>query len=151
MLWRGLMPDLFQSLSEGLYIMLARNLDFSPAASDLPFTIQVVYADLSAHGLTDDDCGRVEHALNMIGRTCQRWPTTKTIIDSLPPKYHESHLMLEKTETEEQRQVRRNKQAENLRLIKEMAQAMASVPIEKRQKPEPEYNEAELIAGRQVI
>lgn len=143
--------DLFQSVSEGLYIMLARNMDFSPAAEDLPFTIQVIYQDLCDHGFGDDDCSRIEHALNMIGRTCQRWPTTKTIIDSVPPKHQTNIPMLKKLESDEEKKSRLERGAENMRRIKAMARELASRPVEKREKPEPEYNETELLAGRKAV
>ena len=55
--------------------MLARNLDFAPAAEDLPKTAKVMTHDLFRFGYTDDDSERIARAIDEAGRTYSRFPT----------------------------------------------------------------------------
>ena len=65
--------------------MLARQLDYAPTADELPFTVQVMTDDLVNHGLRDIDAPRVREAFARLGAALQKWPTTRTVIEALPP------------------------------------------------------------------
>ena len=65
--------------------MLARQLDYAPTADELPFTVQVMTDDLVNHGLRDIDAPRVREAFARLGPALQKWPTTRTVIEALPP------------------------------------------------------------------
>ncbi len=59
--------------------MLARNLEFSPAADELPMVAQVLVEDLQAWNYSDADCDRVSDGINTAGRSTRRWPTNHDI------------------------------------------------------------------------
>ena len=65
--------------------MLARQLDYSPTADELPFTVQVMTDDLVNHGLRDVDAPRVHQAFARLSPALQKWPTTRMVIEALPP------------------------------------------------------------------
>ena len=65
--------------------MLARQLDYAPTADELPFTVQVMTDDLVNHGLRDVDAPRVHQAFARLGPALQKWPTTRMVIEALPP------------------------------------------------------------------
>lgn len=77
---------LHQVVAQGLFKMLARQLDYSPAAEELPMTVQVMVEDFQTYGLTDVDADRVEAAFMFLGPRIQRWPTARTVIEALPKK-----------------------------------------------------------------
>ena len=64
--------------------MLARQLDYSPAAEDLPYNIQVMVEDLRRVGLTDNDAERVQAAFGAIATNVGRWPTMYMVREHLP-------------------------------------------------------------------
>lgn len=66
--------------------MLARQLDCSPAADELPFSAQVMTDDFIRIGLTDSDAERVSEAFQRLGPRVQRWPTSRMVIEALPEK-----------------------------------------------------------------
>lgn len=66
--------------------MLARQLDHTPAAEELQFTIQVMTDDLKQRGLTDADAERVTQAFIVLGPQTQRWPTARMVLECLPPR-----------------------------------------------------------------
>ena len=72
--------------------MMARQLDYTPAAQDLPYTIATMTEDLKRVGLTDDDVGRIQAAFGNIAINVGRWPTTYMVREHLPgrqPAYKE--------------------------------------------------------------
>ena len=77
---------LTETIRNELARMLARQLDYAPAADELPFTIQVMADDLARMGLTDDDVERVQAAFQILGPQTQRWPTTRMVTECLPRK-----------------------------------------------------------------
>jgi hypothetical protein len=81
-------------------------MDFSPSADELPANVSVMYDDLVDWNLTDEDAGRVEQALNIIGRTCNRFPTPWTVREALPKKEQKIAGYLEKKETPEEKAAR---------------------------------------------
>ena len=42
--------------------------------------------DLTAHGLTDDDAGRVSEAFETVGRNTDRWPRPVEVIGAIPKR-----------------------------------------------------------------
>lgn len=66
--------------------MLARQLDYAPAADELPFTAQVMVDDLHRVGLSDVDTDRVIAAFRHLGPRTQRWPTARMVLECLPSK-----------------------------------------------------------------
>ena len=77
---------LTETIRNELARMLARQLDYDPAADELPFTIQVMADDLRRRGLTDDDSDRVKEAFRLLGPQTQRWPTSRMVMECLPSK-----------------------------------------------------------------
>src|SRR3990167_4793203 len=77
---------LAETIRNELARMLARQLDYAPAADELPFTIQVMADDLGRRGLTDDDSARVQEAFRVLGPQTQRWPTSRMVMECLPAK-----------------------------------------------------------------
>ena len=78
-------PTLTDTVQQQLFKMVARNLDFSPTPEDLPAVIQVMVEDLERRGLTDADAYRVERAFSILGPHLQKWPTSRMVIEALPP------------------------------------------------------------------
>ena len=68
--------------------MLARQLDYSPAAEDLPLIIQVMVEDLRRVGLSDYDAERVQAAFGAIATNVGRWPTMYMVREHLPGRQH---------------------------------------------------------------
>lgn len=66
--------------------MLARQLDYSPKAEELPLVVEVMVRDLQALNLTDDDSDRVAAAFQAIALNSHRWPTVYMIRENLPPR-----------------------------------------------------------------
>ena len=77
---------LIETIRNELARMLARQLDYAPAADELPFSIQVMSDDLTRRGLADDDAGRVQAAFEVLGPQIQRWPTARMVLECLPAK-----------------------------------------------------------------
>ncbi len=73
---------------------MARQLDHTPAGDELPCTVQVMVDDLIARGLQDADCDRVRQAFTTLGPTLDRWPTSKQVIEALPPRQREAFTAL---------------------------------------------------------
>ncbi len=92
--------------------MLARRLDFAPAAEEIPQVISVYVDDLSAHGLTDADAGRVRVAFETVGRKTGRWPRPVDVIGALPKREDQTPLL--------ESQVPRYQRKANLAVIREM-------------------------------
>ena len=76
---------LYDTVQQQLFKMVARNLDFSPTPEDLPSVIQVMIEDLETRGLSDCDSYRVDQAFNVLGPHLQKWPTSRIVIEALPP------------------------------------------------------------------
>lgn len=86
------MTTLQQVVTEELTKMMARQVDYTPAAEDLPYTIGVMVEDLKRSGLTDDDTERVRAAFGEIALNVGRWPTTYMVREHMPgrqPAYKE--------------------------------------------------------------
>ncbi len=79
---------LLKTVMQEMVRMLARQLDYAPAADELPFSAQVMVDDLKHYGLTDEDANRVMSAFITLGPQIQRWPTSKTVIEALPAPVH---------------------------------------------------------------
>ena len=75
---------LLQTLKEELLLMMARQLDYSPKAEDLPRNCRVMCKDLMAIGLKDADAARVRAAMQKIAIDIGRWPTAYMIRNCLP-------------------------------------------------------------------
>ena len=73
------------TIQQELLRMLARQLDYAPTADELPFTVQVMTDDLVNHGLRDVDAPRVREAFARLSPALQKWPTTRMVIEALPP------------------------------------------------------------------
>jgi len=71
-------------VTEELYRMMARQLDYAPAADELAFTVQVMIDDLERRGLNDHECDRVREAFRTLGPKLERWPTSRMVIEALP-------------------------------------------------------------------
>lgn len=67
--------------------MLARQLDYSPAAEELPKVVEVMHGDLLKAGITDADSPRVEEAFNRIAVSGIRWPTSIMVKEAMPKRY----------------------------------------------------------------
>lgn len=65
--------------------MLARKLDYSPKAEELPATINVMVDDFRNMGLGEHDSQRVLSAFQQYAIEAKRWPTTSRIKEHLPP------------------------------------------------------------------
>ena len=76
-------------------MMLARNLENSPAADELPQVSSVMAQDLrgAGYGLLRPD--KVVAALNELGRELTRWPCPAQVIEKLrgAPSYVTSYLL----------------------------------------------------------
>ena len=75
---------LSDTVSQQLFKMLARNLDYAPSAADLPAVIQVMIEDLRRRGLSDADADRIREAFATLGPHLQKWPTSRMVIESMP-------------------------------------------------------------------
>jgi len=64
--------------------MLARNLESSPAASEIVAVAEILTDDLHAWGFADKDRDRISHAINIAGRSYDRWPTPHRIKNCIP-------------------------------------------------------------------
>lgn len=71
-------------LRRELVRMLARNLDNSPAASEIHYSVSVYEDDLRHRGLTDDDADRVKAAFDGLGPSITRFPTSHDILEAVP-------------------------------------------------------------------
>lgn len=69
--------------------MLARQLDYSPAAEELPKVIEVMYGDLTRAGVKDEDWQRVEESFNRIANANMRWPTSVMVKENMPKHHHQ--------------------------------------------------------------
>lgn len=78
------MTTLSQVVTEELTKMMARQLDYAPAAEDLPYTIAIMTGDLQRKGLTDDDELRVREAFGNVAINAVRWPTTYMVLEHMP-------------------------------------------------------------------
>ena len=80
--------NLTEVVATELTKMLARQLDYSPAAEDLPYNIQVMVEDLRRVGLTDTDAERVQSAFADIATNVDRWPTMYMVREHMPGRQH---------------------------------------------------------------
>lgn len=64
--------------------MLARQLDYSPAADELPLVIEVMYEDLVRAGFGDQDAERIVVAFDRIAITGIKWPTAFAVKEAAP-------------------------------------------------------------------
>lgn len=80
------MQILEQTLSKGLYKILALELEHSPKAEELNFSVAAVLEVLERNGLTDRDASRLEEALVRCSGDLNRWPTPAQIIKRLPKR-----------------------------------------------------------------
>ena len=85
--------NLTEVVATELTKMLARQLDYSPAAEDLPLIIQVMVEDLRRVGLTDNDAERVQAAFGAIATNVGRWPTMYMVREHLPARQHSTPLL----------------------------------------------------------
>lgn len=77
-------PTLKTVVKEQLRAMLARNLDYSPPAEDLPSIADVWTADFIRMGLTDADAGRLRTAFDTVGTSTYKWPQPRLVFERLP-------------------------------------------------------------------
>ncbi len=63
---------------------MARQLDYSPKADELPMTINVMVDDLRAMNLSEHDSPRVLAAFQRLAMVTNRWPTSAKIKEYLP-------------------------------------------------------------------
>lgn len=63
--------------------MLARNLENSPSAEEIPDIAAVLAADLCEDGMSHVGSDRVVRALNQLGRELTRWPCTAQVLEKL--------------------------------------------------------------------
>lgn len=73
-------------LSQELVRMLARNLDHSPSATEIQYSVSVYEDDLRQRGLTDADADRVKAAFDAIGPEAVRFPTPRDLIRAIPAR-----------------------------------------------------------------
>lgn len=71
---------LSEIVSQGLLKMMARQLDYSPAADDLGKCILVMADDLAKAGFTGEHAKIIADTLDTLGRSQTRWPTVSEII-----------------------------------------------------------------------
>ena len=64
--------------------MLARQLDYSPAAEELPLVIEVMHQDLVRAGFGDSDSERIAIAFDRLALTVSKWPTTVAVREAVP-------------------------------------------------------------------
>lgn len=74
------------AINGGLMRMVARQLDYTPAADDMGAICKVYISDLKNYGLSDDDAPRILQALEYLACRTNRFPTPKMIVDALPSK-----------------------------------------------------------------
>lgn len=77
---------LTEVLRAELVHMLARNLDNSPSASEIHYSVSVYEDDLRHRGLTDDDTERVKAAFDALGPTATRFPAPADVIAAIPKR-----------------------------------------------------------------
>lgn len=64
--------------------MLARQLDYSPAAEELPQVIEVMHQDLQRMGFSDADSERIAMAFDRLALTATKWPTVVAVKEVVP-------------------------------------------------------------------
>ena len=74
---------IYRAVSPVMGRMLARGLDNSPAADELPYYAEVLAGDMVAEGLGAKDADRIAEALDTLGRHLDKWPTPRAVLDTL--------------------------------------------------------------------
>jgi len=75
---------LLATINEEMMLMMARQLEYAPAADDLPAVAKVMYHDLVRLGLKNEDSDRVRKAFQGIALNLGRWPTAFMVKENLP-------------------------------------------------------------------
>lgn len=78
--------NLYETVAKGLVVMLARNMEYAPAADEIPIVAKILTQDLVNMGYADCDSDRIGHALNLAGRNFDKWPSTFQIKSSIPAR-----------------------------------------------------------------
>jgi len=94
---------LFDAVSKGLMMLLARNLRFPPDRNNMGQITALLVSDIKASGI--NDAGLVAKTLDNLGRTLDDWPTTAQILRALKPRIegatHHDMYMLAHNETKQ--------------------------------------------------
>jgi len=66
-----------------MLVMLARQLDNSPAADDIGEHVMILAMDLIKGGLSSLKCNELRECLDKWGREQTKWPAAKNILDMM--------------------------------------------------------------------
>jgi len=73
--------------------MLSRQLNYSPAATEIPIVAKTMAIDLQASRIFDNRTEEVKAAFNALGREMDRWPTVSNLLKKLkyasPPSHRD--------------------------------------------------------------
>ena len=84
--------ELYKAIKQQFLRMMARNLERTPKAEELPFCIRVLTDDLMNCGYTDTESLKVAEAIDRFGRDAKAWPTTRDIQATLRDLAHHNYM-----------------------------------------------------------
>jgi len=101
---------LFDLVFAELHIMLARSLDYAPAADELTYVAETMAKDLQSDGIASDqiDLQRLQVAFTRHGKTQTRWPTAYHIKSALPNRQQFLSVALPPSDEEKAKQRERD-------------------------------------------